>query len=329
MLSNPNANITTEFVLKFLENNRVCLGIMTPTYDGKISTSFYHSLTNTISLLASVGIPAKVLFLEGDSLVHRARNNVLARAMEDNSCFTHLMFIDSDITWYPIHVLQLILRNKDLIGGLYPKKCLKLSKLLGPNHVQLLLSNKSKYLNPNAPNEHYLEAAILDYNYNIERTGIKINNLVMPVKEIATGFMMFKRGVITEMYKHFPETKYNCDIGCLTPAQNEFAYCLFDSQVVNQRLVSEDYLFCQRWASIGGEVFADLDIELVHTGQYHYRGAVLASLNLSEEGAPPALLPMMPASSSSSSSSSSSLATETNKRRRVDFEHDELEEMDA
>ena len=78
-------------------------------------------LMNTIELFRTVGFSLQVEFCKGDSLIPRARNNLVARAMNDPN-MTHVMFIDNDITWNPVDLFKLILADKHLIGGIYPLK---------------------------------------------------------------------------------------------------------------------------------------------------------------------------------------------------------------
>ena len=63
---------------------------------------------NTKEILQKYGISVKFEFCKGDSLVSRARNNLVAKAMSDPSV-THIFFIDSDISWDPVNVLKLLL----------------------------------------------------------------------------------------------------------------------------------------------------------------------------------------------------------------------------
>ena len=58
--------------------------------------------------------------MANESLVTRARNNLIAKGMETDS--THPMFIDADIGFDFTDVIKLLIADKDVIGGLYPKK---------------------------------------------------------------------------------------------------------------------------------------------------------------------------------------------------------------
>ena len=78
----------------------------------------YQSLMRTMEFFRKLGIVLKVEFCKNDSLVSRARNNLIARAMSDKTA-THFMFIDNDITWEPNDILKLLLSEKELVGGIY------------------------------------------------------------------------------------------------------------------------------------------------------------------------------------------------------------------
>ena len=64
-----------------------------------------------------------------ESLVTRARNNLMAKMMTNPSA-THFMFIDADIRFQPESILQMMACDKDVIGGLYPKKALPVNYVI-------------------------------------------------------------------------------------------------------------------------------------------------------------------------------------------------------
>ena len=47
----------------------------------------------------------QVEFCRNDSLISRARNNLLAKAMS-NPKMTHVLYIDTDITWKPVDIIR-------------------------------------------------------------------------------------------------------------------------------------------------------------------------------------------------------------------------------
>ena len=234
---------------------------------------------NTINLFKQIGFPLQIEFCKNDSLVSRARNNLIARAMNDPTS-THFMFIDSDISWDPLDILKLILSEKELIGGIYPLKHYEWSKLSSnPEYISQLLKRKneselSKVIN----DEQMIQHNLLKYNVNYLTNMLEIDNNLAKVRHVATGFMMIKREVIKKMMKSFPSTKYVDDINFLKPQENEFAYALFDCGVEEGHYFSEDWLFCHRWTKMGNEIWIDVSINLVHSGVEDYCGSYISSI---------------------------------------------------
>jgi hypothetical protein len=147
------------------------------------------------------------------------------------------MFIDADIGFEPAEIFKLVLADKDIAGGLYPKKALPISYVV----------NKI----PDA-----------------EKQG----NLV-EVMNLGTGFMLIKREVLEQMIAANPELHYQDSIG-LDPKYAPFKYALFDTEICpeTREYLSEDYLFCKRWRKMGGKIWADLSITLNHVGYHTFRG---------------------------------------------------------
>ena len=59
-----------------------------------------------------------------ESLISRGRNAAVAEFLRSDA--THILFIDSDITFEPEDVQKLIDSNKEVICSPYPKKYIKL-----------------------------------------------------------------------------------------------------------------------------------------------------------------------------------------------------------
>lgn len=95
--------------------------ILTPCYGSLCHTKYVSSLMNTMNLCQHYGVNITIEFCNNDSLVPRARNNLIARAMSSNE-MTHIMFIDADIGWNSVDIFKLLLDEKMLVGGIYPKK---------------------------------------------------------------------------------------------------------------------------------------------------------------------------------------------------------------
>lgn len=265
---------------EYAKTHNPSLIILTPCYGGQCFVNYVMCLMNTFTLFQQLNIPIKVEFCKNDSLVSRARNNLIAKAMA-NETATHFLFIDSDITWSPYDVLKLILADKDLTGGVYPIKHYEWNRLLQgeKNIIQEWLKHKHETsLNGIISDQDYIQSRLLRYNINYMSDTLTVNNNLTRVKHLATGFMMIRRDVITKMSMAFPSTKYTDDIGFLVQKEQPYAYALFDCGVENNHYLSEDWMFCSRWEKMGGEIYIDVSIQLTHTGMEDYKGSYISSI---------------------------------------------------
>ena len=277
----PFTNRITEYLLK----NKVCLYILTPHYGGMCYVNYMNSLIATIKQLAELGIELHIEGCNNDSLVSRARNNLVAKAMT-NPNTTHILFIDNDITWDTNSILKLLIADKPIVGGIYPLKRYNWNKLINtksdtqdPNIIKDWIDRKNQSMFKDAIDDvNLIQHKLLSYNLNVATNSLHVHNNLTTVRHIATGFMMIKRKVIEKMNQAFPSTKYVDDVGCLSPDENAYAYALFDCCIENYSYYSEDWLFCNRWINMGGNIFIDVTICLDHTGLEDYKGAYITSI---------------------------------------------------
>ena len=267
------------------KNPRPCLYILTPCYGGMCYTSYTRSLMSTVETLKQRNIDVHVEFCNSDSLVSRARNNLIAKAMA-NPLTTHIIFIDADITWDVNDITKLIISDKDLCGGVYPLKKYHWDRLLktrSGESNQNILSNwvekkDNSMFKDILSDEQLIQHKLLNYNLNYASNKIEIKNNMAEVRHVATGFMMMKRTTIEKMMDAFKYTKYTDDIGFLKGEENKYAYALFDCGVENDHYLSEDWMFCERWRKIDGTIHVDVTINLIHTGQEQFNGCYLSTI---------------------------------------------------
>jgi len=271
-------------IRKFVKERKPHLYILTPVYGGMCHVSYLTCILATKELFAKMECPLTIEFCKNDSLVSRARNNLVAKAMH-NTATTHILFIDSDITWNPYDIFRLLLDDKNLVGGVYPLKRYNWDRLkqpIEPGKPSNLEIWKERRINTSLKDfideDAMIQCNMVNYNLNYLTPEIKIENGLIRVKHMATGFMMIRRDTLEKMMYAFPSTKYTDDVGFLQGEQNKYAYALFDCGVEEGHYMSEDWMFCNRWRKMGGEVFYDVHICLTHTGPEDYRGAYIASL---------------------------------------------------
>lgn len=274
-----------EQIDNYVKENNPFIVILTPCFGSVCYVNYMFSLINTISLLKEFNIKYIVEICKNDSLVSRARNNLIAKAMfrEDS---THFLFIDNDITWEPLDILKLMISDKSLVGGVYPLKKYNWNNLLENSRdatdkypIKSMLDRKdNSELGKIFGKTDMIQHNLLNYNINYLSNSLEISNNLARVRHIATGFMMIKRNTIEKMIEAFPSTKYTDDIGYLEKDENKYAYALFDCGVEEGHYFSEDWLFCDRWMKMGGNIYIDVSINLKHTGIEDYNGSYLASI---------------------------------------------------
>ena len=206
-----------------------------PCYGGQITEPCFTSFLRFILMASKSGLQWSLDTMVNESLVTRARNNLMAKMMT-NTAATHFMFIDADIRFQPESIFMMLAADKDVIGGLYPKKALPIS-----------------------------------YVINV-KPGTQIINDIFPVDTMGTGFMMFKRHVYETLCKAHPECKYVDDVG-LGKQYEPTMFSIFDTAIDEKgHYLSEDWLFCRRWAKLGGEIYAHAKVLLNHSGHYEFAG---------------------------------------------------------
>jgi len=211
------------------------LHIAMPCYAGQVSEPTMSSMFRFILMANSVGLNWSFDSISNESLVTRARCNLMSKMMANKDA-THFMFIDSDIRFDPKSIFLMLAANKDVIGGLYPKKGYPIGYAVNLN----------------------------------EET--EVQGSLFTVDTIGNGFMMMKRQVYERLCDAHPETKYIDDVS-YGKEYEPYMYAIFDTQIDhNHHYLSEDWTFCRRWKRLGGQIWAHGDVLLNHTGFHEFEG---------------------------------------------------------
>lgn len=205
--------------------------IAMPCYGGMLTESCFMSFIKFANTARQLGIDWTLETMVNESLISRARNTLTAKFLHQKES-THLMFIDADIGWEPWHLLVLLNRDKDMIGGLYPMKTMPIKWVVngfegaeeGPDGLQ-----------------------------EVSKTG--------------TGFLLTKRNVFEKMASHPAVKQYKNDIG-LDPVYDQYLRTYWDTAVRQNRYYSEDWTACENWRDMGGRIWVDKRVLLRHTGTY-------------------------------------------------------------
>ena len=285
-----------ELSVKIEDLRKSSLFVATPMYGGQCHGMYMKAALDLQGLCFQYGINLKFSFLFNESLITRARNYLVDEFLRSDS--THLLFIDSDIHFDPNDVIALLALDKDIIGAPYPKKAINWK-----NIQRAMIKNPT--INPAE-----LDNLVGDYVFNPVpgTTQFKVTE-PLEVMEIGTGFMMVKREVFTKFKEAYPKLNYKPDhVGQANFDGTRYIHAYFDTVIDNgythddihslmkdvakgeknvkkraedylskekgasHRYLSEDYMFCQYWRNIGGQVWLCPWMSTQHLGSFAFTG---------------------------------------------------------
>ena len=266
-----------EISIKKEELQKKSLFIATPMYGGMNHGLYAKACLDLQAICMQYGVQVKFSFLFNESLITRARNYLVDEFIHRSDC-THLLFLDSDIHFDPKDVIALLALDKDVIGGPYPKKAIKWRSV-----------KKAVEKNPDIEPQ-LLEKVAGDFVFNpVKGTAQFTVSEPLDVLEIGTGFMMIKREVFDKMKVAYPEIKYKPDhVGQANFDGTRYIHAYFDTVIDTKdsitgggsdRYLSEDYMFCQMWRKLGGQIFLCPWMRTAHIGTYHFQGDMPAVAN--------------------------------------------------
>lgn len=178
-----------------------------------------------IDLASGAPVKTSFRFNVGNPEIALARAQI-AMDFLSSDC-THLLMIDSDIGFNRGHVKQLLDRDLDIVGGMYP------FKRFGP----------AEYVCNSLPdNPPALENGLQELKY------------------IGTGFLMIKRRVLEVLRERHQGIRYISDYS------KRLEYDFFAPGVFGKRRLSEDWAFCERARACGFQVWGDTRVKLLHYG---------------------------------------------------------------
>jgi len=266
-----------EISIKKEELQKKSLFVATPMYGGMNHGLYMKACLDLQGLCLQYGVQIKFSFLFNESLITRARNYLVDEFIHRSDC-THMLFLDSDISFNPQDVIALLALDKEVAGGPYPKKAIKWKS------VKKAVEKKPD-IDPQT-----LEKVTGDYVFNpVKGTAQFSVTEPLEVLEIGTGFMMIRREVFAKMEKQYPEIRYKPDhVGQANFDGSRYIHAFFDTVIDTKnsitgggsdRYLSEDYMFCQMWRKMGGSIWLCPWMKTSHIGTYHFQGDMPAVAN--------------------------------------------------
>ena len=232
--------------------------IGTPCYAYQSTSLLTKSMFEAGGKFALAGVQAMLETGNGDSLIPRARNRIVATFLEGD--YTHLMWEDADVGSRTESAMRLLLSDFDVVAGVYPLK-----KFVWPKDGVIKESD--------------IPARCFKYPFaTIDGTLTPDQYGFAEVKEATTGFMCIKRDVFARMIYAYPDLYSRPED--VPEHRWPYFWDFFRAflEPGTHRPLSEDYGFCHLWRAIGGKVFIDLNSKLDHGGFHIFRGDLKAHL---------------------------------------------------
>lgn len=225
-----------------------------PCYPPSVSIHHYFSGLRTLALLLEQRLPCAITAAADCALVGHARADLVAQFLATDA--THLLMVDADVGWEPGDVLRLLDHNVPLVSAVQIDK----------HRHTLFLSGKEG----SSETEEFI------------RNRYDPTTQLIRVDRAATCFMLIRRDVIERMIEAYPTHKVTPGrFG--TPGTAEHFYGFFEQPVRDDGTwPGEDIQFCELWRAIGGELYVDPWVTLMHVVRKPIAGNLALSLGLSK-----------------------------------------------
>ncbi len=280
--------------MEVINDPRIYLGL--PAFGGKIDTDFANCLLRAHQELGQAdGCLGIVEWLQGDSLVNRARNNLAfmflkgsVRMHPDGKERLHkyewMLFLDTDLIFSPQDIATIYMlgreRGPDVYCGAYPIKKLKpaivFNQMAGhkPDKdgvVQVRESGTGFMLIHRKVFETMIDKLVLDPVLSKRFT---LGEFESAGLNKLTASELARLNSLCEPHLD-PGIRYENDAGD-THSPRTIKWDFFkvgvkrDSFFNIYRFLSEDWFFCQRWHDLGGKIFLHTRIQCGHIGKLVY-----------------------------------------------------------
>lgn len=201
--------------------------IAAPSHDGAVNVWHAAALAETCKIGLTKNINVFPIYMSFDSLVQRARNDIIKLAIETG--VDDLVFIDTDQDWNPEDFFKLLDHDVDVVGCPVPKK---------------------------ADQEQY-NVKLVSRPYEVNEDGL------VAVDSVGTGFLRLTLSALEAVWEASEE--YIEDSG-------KQGRMVFNVEIHNGRLTSEDVVVCTKLNNLGFQVYLDPTINSAHSGEKRWLG---------------------------------------------------------
>ena len=251
------------------------LFVATPTTDSTVTTEYFQSINGLIFASYKEGSTFNVSCIRTTMYaeVAKARNVLAAKFMEDER-FTHLLFVDADMGFNPSLVARMLATDHPFVGALSPYK-----------YVDPATQHRMarRFDDPRLADRLSLDfvAAEQIFNEGDEVSPrIRVHDGFVRVHRIGTGITLLARSVFDAVQAAHPTlwSAPNSSFYAGVGIKGRVHQCFAGIQRPDGDMLSEDFSFCERWTSLGGEIWACVDEDIAHVGRRICKSAYIDRL---------------------------------------------------
>jgi hypothetical protein len=249
--------------------------VLTPMYGGVCYVNYFESFQKLTIACAKYGIPFSSAHKWNESLVSRARNQLVDLFRKEGDA-THAVFIDADIGFDADEVLSMVERDEDILVAPCSKKSLRWDRLR-----RMILKNPGREYT-----DEELKRAAGDFCFNFEpfdgQRQMRLEDL-WDLRTGGTGLMSIRREVFEGFAEKYPDRWYE---STNNPAElpgpvHDFFRTGVDPET--REYESEDYCFCADAKKIGFTVKLCPTVRTTHMGSNLFYGDLAAVSHLAGE----------------------------------------------
>ena len=248
--------------------------ISTPTAGGVAKVPFVVTLVDVVRTLMSNGIDVGFVNYDSSDIV-MARNFAASRLLTDES-YTHLLFIDSDMSFDAKLVLRYLHFGQPFVGSVYTKRAIDIDALKQAVESAAKQGKQTRMIED--------LSSVMEFVIRLEggdsgKRDLTVQGGFTKVDGVGMGLTLLQRSVFTTMIER--EVVRKKKGGRFPKSAGDKVYNFFDPLVPQGRdeALSEDLAFCYRWQHFcSGEVWACIDVPIGHVGQFVYTGVFLEKL---------------------------------------------------
>ena len=223
-----------------------------------LNTSFFftQSLIILSNSLVRHGVEYDILISTTDMNKNVIQSkNTLINNFITNTKGTHLLLVNSKISFSWLDVVKMIMNDKNIVGGCHPMANINWDKV------------KNNVVAKNDIQNEYLVAKSLDYYLNpmLEENGNfkLVDGNLIEVNDMFLEFSLIKRNVFDKMIEKGKKSKRMFELK-------------YDDE--NETYINEDLTFSKYWKSLGYKLWMNVDVNLNHATNVNLKGSILLNI---------------------------------------------------